>query len=155
MKKIVLFCLFLFIANFNLNADGIPFKGDEFDGHSITITLKQPWNKSSNTYILAKEQADEIFTKTGVMLKSIELCSLEFAKTTCTCEILNIGIVYPHNRVVIPIAYIGKDACNRLGYKETETSVNIYPYILSGVVVVAVVFLSLYFWRRIRRHNRN
>jgi len=132
-----------------LYADGLSFKGDELDEHSITIFLDKPVDSSTTKYTLNETQRKAVFDHIGVRLESVELYSLRDAQSTCTCELLNIGIVYK-NRIVIPMNYIGNDVYNRVHYSEkplenlsigTPKS-NVYKYLFLVTGVFGLYFIT-------------
>jgi hypothetical protein len=153
MKKAIWLSWLLVLTASILYADGIPFKGDEYDGPTITLWPDKPINQSSEKYVLNANQQKAIFNHTGVRVHSLDLLSLEYAKDTCTCDILNIGIVYKNNRIVIPIDYIGPDSDNTFQGSDkvfTNLVIGNHPgtpiskyLIVSGLVLIIYLFIII------------
>lgn len=132
----------------NLYANGLSFKGDELDESSITIFLDKSIDSSATEYTLNETQRKAVFDHTGVRLESVELYSIRDAQSTCTCELLNIGIVYK-NRIVIPMNWIGNDVDHRIFDSEKSLEnlyigtpkSNVYKYLFLAIGVFGLYFI--------------
>lgn len=104
-------------------ADGISFEGDRVKGWSTTVivlTADQQHVLDTSQAIritLTPEQQDMLKHEAGFEPEELHVLSLAFAKETCTCELLNVGIRFSHNRVEVPHTLLGGNLDDRFQTK--------------------------------------
>jgi len=162
--------VFFFVSS--VNADGIPMKGDRVDIYSTTvlgltndqIVFLDALILDNRAFPMPKikltsEQRDVLRAEAGVAPPEIEVLPLSAAKSTCACELLNIGIRFEASKLEVPHHLLGEDLEDRWRSREDRTARPWIPEqiamvgrrigspIAVGVGVVAAVLIIVCRWR--------
>jgi hypothetical protein len=101
----------------HVRADGIPFRGNRIDGPATVLKLTVDQRKAVRhrgpVIALNKDQQALLLRRAGYAPKSLAVERLAWAKQTCSCEVLNIGVAYAPGKIEVPHAYLGKDLYDR------------------------------------------
>jgi hypothetical protein len=106
-----------------ISADGISFEGDRVKGWSTTVivlTADQQHVLDTSQAVriaLTSEQQGMLKHEAGFEPEELHVLSLAFSKETCTCELLNVGIRFRHNRVEVPHNLLGGNLDDRFRTK--------------------------------------
>jgi len=90
-------------------ADGIPFKGNRVAAPATVIALdpiQRITAAHSGRVRLTLAQRALLASRAGTAPREIEAWSLKDARSTCTCELSNMGIIFAPGRLEIPHAYL-------------------------------------------------
>jgi hypothetical protein len=105
-------------------ADGIPFKGDRYDGPATVIKLTHDQDRmaefsDSGVITLTFGQKAKLLIEAGTSVDKVDVWSVANAKDTCTCELEDMGIEFAPGVVEIPHEYLSNEPtpCWNIAYR--------------------------------------
>lgn len=122
MKKLWV-ATFVMAAMLNVHADIIPFDGNRVARHKTTILDLTPKQVSEikgkvtfrrqHDLKLTPEQQAKLQAEAGFAPAEVNVRSLRAVKENCTCEALNLAILFDPDKVEIPHFLLGADLEDR------------------------------------------
>ncbi len=165
MKKDLFLILLVALAQSEwARADGLPFKGNRYDGpvtvirmtpEQVTKTRQGRLNEKPTRDIqLNRMQKMQLQRATGFSPDTIEVWTLEEAVETCSCELLNFGICMGPDLIQIPHSFLGETDEDR-GKFASQVQRSNRRHMVSGVLaVLALFFIGSIFLRSLRARPR-
>lgn len=164
-KELVLTLLAVLVSSDAAFADGLPFKGNRYDG-AVTVFRMTPdqvskvkqgrlYEERSREIQLTLEQKSQLQKEAGFGPETIEVWTLEEAKATCSCELLNFGIRVGPDLIEVPHYFLGETHEDR-GKFESQVQSSDRKFVVSSVLSVAgLCAIATIFVRSLRARPRS
>ena len=161
-KSIITAALAIALRNHAALADGLPFKGDRFDGPVTELRLtssqlaqiaRGSLADDTRTIALTPQQIARLKSDVGFSPAKIEVWTLEEALTTCSCEMLNFGVPRARDMLQVPHRFLGRDLDDRGNHKASAKSSTRANWLL-GAVAALCALAAFGFAARSRRALR-
>ena len=124
MKSITFAILVVAAASLDAVADGLPFRSFRTSRVAVPATVlsltkaQMSSLTTSNRFItLTSQQRTRLQRDVSFVPERLEIYPLEWARGTCTCEVLNLGIRYTKTRIEVPHGLLGRTLQDREFWK--------------------------------------
>ena len=124
MKLFTIAILLVTVVSLNALADGIPFRSIRTSRVAVPATVlsltKEQMSSltTSNRFVtLTPEQRTRLQRDVSFVPERLKIYPLEWAKDTCTCEALNLGIRYTKTKIEVPHGLLGRTLQERTFWK--------------------------------------